>query len=132
MGRCKAEQKQGNSCCPIVGRPCHGETRGARTSWPDRHTPETVHHPARVYVLHTSWPFLRAQSCYGVLHCSLDGSDSLELEDNACKTELTIPPDRHSYNEYDAIVVSRPSMQYRYLLRLIGLLPLYPIRSLYW
>lgn len=55
-----------------------------------------------------------------MLHCSVDGSDSLELEDNACETELTMAPDRHSYKEYDAIVVSRPSVES--LIRFLSLL----------
>lgn len=51
------------------------------------------------------------QACYGVLHCSLASSSSSspgELEDTSARdtTELTVPPDGTSYEEYDAIVVS--------------------------
>lgn len=67
-------------------------------------------HPMPVYT--AFFCAFRAQSCYGVLHCSLDGSNSLELEDTSCEKELTMPPLHHSYKEYykeyDAIVVSHP------------------------
>lgn len=46
-----------------------------------------------------------SQSCYGVLHCSLGGSDTLELEDTLQEADLAVSPECHSYQEYDAIVV---------------------------
>lgn len=45
------------------------------------------------------------QSCYGVLHCSFEGSGPLEIKNTLQEAGLIFPPDRHSYAEYDAIVV---------------------------
>ena len=45
------------------------------------------------------------QACYGVLHCSLGGAESSELEDTCQEAGLTLPPACHSYDEHDAIVV---------------------------
>lgn len=57
------------------------------------------------------------QSCYGVLHCCLDGaysrsipqSDSLAgvggLQDRARENDLAVPPGGRNFEEYDAIVV---------------------------
>lgn len=61
-----------------------------------------------------------SQSCYGVLHCSLDegaaNSNSLGgLEDTskAREARLTVPPDGKSYEAYDAIVVSEERGRWR-------------------
>lgn len=57
------------------------------------------------------------QSCYGVLHCCLDGAYSRPipqsgsragvggLQDRARENDLAVPPGGRNFEEYDAIVV---------------------------